>query len=56
MINIEQSPGIFEYMFKMFSQDQKVEVNRIQHIPILLLHRKFEIPVTHATPKRLKDI
>lgn len=43
MVNYNETPGsgIFEYMSKMLSSDQLVHINRPNHLPIMLLHKKF---------------
>ena len=43
MVNYNEAPGtgIFEYMFKMLSSDQLVHINKPNHLPIMLLHKKF---------------
>ena len=41
MVNMKDSMGILEYMAKMLSPDQLVYINKPNHLPIMLLHRKF---------------
>ena len=48
MVNYSESPGLLEYMFKMFSSDKVVEISKESHLPIILLHKKFSLPASSA--------
>lgn len=56
MVKLQDSPGILEYMVKMFSPDQLVHITKASHLPVTLLHKKFYNPESHVqqTKQQLK--
>lgn len=41
--------GVFDSIFKMFSSDRTVEITKPSHLPIFLLHKKYVLAQAATT-------